>query len=158
MADPLSVTSALIAIVTATVQSSQALYETVKSFRNHQRTVGQLMRELRGLSKVLESLQVHVQTDETAFLPLKFPLVQCCQACTEFQALIVKSSLRSSGGRTSFRDWARLRYMNGDVVEFTNMLAGYKATINITLGDANLYVTCSRVGNSTNLQVDVLLR
>ncbi|RGP77371.1 hypothetical protein FLONG3_4510 [Fusarium longipes] len=141
MADPLSVTSGLIAIVTATLQSSKILYETIQSFRNHQTAVSDLIRELKSLESVLQPLLDHVRTDERTFLPLKFPLIQCRQACTDFQALVEQNSKRSRDqARTSFRDWAKLMYMNGDIVSFKELLAGYKATITIALADANLSV------------------
>ncbi|CAG7555186.1 unnamed protein product [Fusarium equiseti] len=139
MGDPLSVASGVIAVVTATLQSSKLLYETIQSFRNHQTAVSDLVRELKSLESVLRSLQDHVRTDDRAFLPLKFPLMQCRQACTDFQTLVEQNSRRSRDkARTSFRDWAKLMYMNGDIVSFKELLAGYKATINIALADANL--------------------
>lgn len=139
MGDPLSVASGLIAVVTATLQSSKILYETIQSFRNHQTAVLDLLRELKALESVLLPLRDHVQTDERAFLPLKFPLIQCRQACAEFQTLIEQNSRRSRDkARTSFRDWAKLMYMNGDIVSFKELLSGYKATISIALADANL--------------------
>ncbi|KAM0540540.1 hypothetical protein ACHAPJ_013588, partial [Fusarium lateritium] len=139
MSDPLSVASALIAIVTATLQSSKVLYETIRSFRNHRTTVSDLVRELKGLESVLRPLEEHVRADETAFLPLKFPLIQCREACVGFQELVERSSMRTRGeSRTSFRDWARLTFMNGDIVSFKELVAGYKSTINIALADANL--------------------
>ncbi|KAI1070684.1 hypothetical protein LB507_006699 [Fusarium sp. FIESC RH6] len=139
MGDPLSVASGVIAIVTATLQSSKLLYETIQSFRNHQTAVSDLVRELKALESVLRSLQDHVRTDDRAFLPLKFPLMQCRQACADFQTLVEQNSKRSRDkARTSFRDWAKLMYMNGDIVSFKELLAGYKATITIALADANL--------------------
>ncbi|KAI1858262.1 hypothetical protein JX265_010930 [Neoarthrinium moseri] len=141
MADPLSVSSALVAIVAAAAQSSQILYQTVQSFRNHQRAIKQLREELEALVEVLESLQILADRDPASFQPLRLPLLQCHQACAEFNALIRSCGRHSGGGRTSFRDWARLRYMDGDVMHFTNMLAGYKSTIAIALADANLRST-----------------
>ncbi|KAJ4246050.1 hypothetical protein NW762_013795 [Fusarium torreyae] len=139
MSDPLSVASALIAIVTATLQSSKVLYETIRSFRNHRTAVSDLVRELKGLELVLGPLEEHVRADETAFLPLKFPLIQCREACVGFQELVERSSMRTRGeARTSIRDWARLTFMNGDIVSFKELVAGYKSTINIALADANL--------------------
>lgn len=140
MADPLSITSGVIAIVTAALQASKTLYETVQSFRNHQRTVKQLLAELAALSDVLESLESLASQDETMFLPLKRPLVQCRQACSAFGALMLRCSRHSGGSRTSFRDWAKLRYMDSNIAGFTGMLAGYKSTISIALADANLSV------------------
>lgn len=140
MADPLSITSALIAIVTAAIQSSRVLYQTVQSFKNHQRTVRQLMQELEGLGAVLSSLESLSRDNETLFAPLKQPLLQCAESCTDFEALLVACSKNSGGPRTSFKEWFKLKYMESDVAGFTNMLAGYKSTISIALADANLCV------------------
>ncbi|KAF4953252.1 hypothetical protein FGADI_6118 [Fusarium gaditjirri] len=161
MGDPLSVASGLIAVVTATLQSSKILYETIQSFRNHRTAVLDLIRELEGLESVLRPLQDHVRTDEAAFLPLKVPLIQCRQACVDFQVLIEQNSRRTRGeARTSIRDWAKLVYMNGDIVSFKELLAGYKGTIAIALADANLRsskVTLEVLNDYKNLICDTKL-
>ncbi|KAH7121565.1 hypothetical protein EDB81DRAFT_230256 [Dactylonectria macrodidyma] len=141
MAEALGVVSALIAIVTAAAQASHMLHDTVQSFKTHQTTVQQLISELRALARVLDSLKDHVGIEDGTFVPLQFPLIQCTRACREMRELIEKRSTRSSGSRTSFRDWANLRYMKSNLTDFTNMLAGYKSTINIALADANLRAT-----------------
>ncbi|KAL7954775.1 hypothetical protein V8C34DRAFT_317028 [Trichoderma compactum] len=51
---------------------------------------------------------------------------------------IKKVSSRSTGTRTSLRDWAKLQYMGEDMDGFRRLLAGYKMTITIALTDANL--------------------
>ncbi|CVK96117.1 uncharacterized protein FPRN_12155 [Fusarium proliferatum] len=161
MGDPLSVASGLIAVVTATLQSSKILYETIQSFRNHQTAVLDLVRELEGLESVLTPLQDHVRSDETAFLPLKAPLIQCRQACLDFQILIEQNSRRTRAeARTSWRDWAKLIYMNGDITSFKELLAGYKGTITIALADANLRsskVTLQVLNDYKNLICDTKL-
>lgn len=139
MADPLSVTSALIAIVTAAVQSSRALYQAIQSLRDHPRTVRLLEGELESLEGVLVSLQAFSGNDPSILVPLKLALTQCTRACAEFQELLSKCTKHSGGSMTcSFRDWAKLRYMDSDVNGFTSMLSGYKSTIAIALADANL--------------------
>ncbi|KAH7207834.1 uncharacterized protein BKA55DRAFT_529993 [Fusarium redolens] len=161
MGDPLSVASGLIAVVTATLQSSKILYETIQSFRNHRAAVLDLVRELKDLELVLRPLQDHVRTNETAFLPLKVPLIQCRQACEDFQILIENNSRRTRAeARTSLRDWAKLMYMNGDIVSFKELLAGYKGTITIALADANLRsskVTLEVLNDYKNLICDTKL-
>lgn len=139
MAEALGVAASLIAVVTVTAQSTKILYETVQSFKTHRATVLQLYNELEALGKVLESLKDHVATDDSIFLPLKFPLRQCGRACQDFKHEIDKRIKHSSSSGTSFRDWARLSYMSSSIGDFTTMLAGYKSTIIIALADANLY-------------------
>jgi hypothetical protein len=108
MADPLSISSALLAVIGAAVQSSKMLYQTVQSFKNHQRAVKQLSDELVALAGVLDSLLALARQDPATFLPLRLPLSQCHRACTEFEALLLTCSKHSGGSRTSFRDWASL--------------------------------------------------
>ncbi|KAI8675302.1 Helo-like-N domain-containing protein [Fusarium keratoplasticum] len=139
MADPLSVVSGLLAIVTATIQSSKVLYQTVQSLRDHPRSVRQLRDELDALGGVLQSLEASAGHEPSILVPLKLPLEQCTKASADFQTLIVRYTRHSEGqGNISVRDWAKLRYMDNDINGFTAMLAGYKSTIAIALADANL--------------------
>jgi hypothetical protein len=138
MADPLSVASGLIAIVTGACQASVALYKTVESFKNHPRKVRQLKEELEALTIVLESLRMVVVHDASTMASLELPLKRCEEACVDFRRVMIKCTSDTGDSKTSFKDWARLSYMQGDIGSFTNMLAGYKSTITIALGDANL--------------------
>jgi hypothetical protein len=139
MAEPISMASGLLTLAAFAFKSSVALYGTVKSFQSHSQRVRDLMEELEALSAVLGPLtdQVSARTD-VEFPALDLPLLRCGKACEEFQQELMKCSLRSGGSRTSFRDWAKLRYMGDDIDGFRRLLAGYKLTINIALTDANL--------------------
>ncbi len=57
MADPLSIASGVLTLTVFAFQSSRALYQTVASLQNNQRTVRQLKEELEALSGALEALQ-----------------------------------------------------------------------------------------------------
>jgi len=138
MADPLSVTSAVITLVIFACQSSKLLYETVSSFQSSQRNVRELKEELEALDGVLQALQKTVANNNTDFTALRLPLLRCGTACRDFEEVILKCTTHSDRARTSFRDWAKLKYMGDDIVGFKNMLAGYKSTIIIALGDANM--------------------
>jgi len=138
MADPLSTASGLLTLVVFAFQSSQVLYQAVASFQSNQRIVRELREELEALNGVLESLRETVTNTDADLTTLKLPLLRCGKACNDFEVLIVKCTAHSGGPRTSFRDWAKLQYMGSDIVGFKNMLAGYKATIIIALGGANM--------------------
>jgi len=139
MADPVSLASGLLTLVTFTFQSSVVLYKAIESYRSHPKNVRDLKEELEALAAVLQSLsetvEKHKEIDLTA---LKLPLLRCGRACREFEEAVAKCSSRSSGSGTSFRDWAKLRYMGDGIDEFRRMLAGYKSTITIALVNANL--------------------
>ena len=140
MVEPIGIASGLLALASFAFQSSVSLYQAVASFQSNKRIIRELKEELEALETVLKSLE-EATADNAADLPaLKIPLLRCGQACREFEALFVKCTTHPDGSKTSFRDWAKLTYMGEDIVGFKNMLAGYKGTISIALGDANLYV------------------
>ena len=139
MAESIGLASGLLTLATFAFNSSIALHEAVTSFRSHQKRVRDLIDELEALTSVLgpliETVDAITDIDLSA---LDLPLLRCGKACEEFQKEISKCLSRSGGSRTSFRDWAKLRYMGDDIDGFRRLLAGYKSTINIALTDANL--------------------
>jgi hypothetical protein len=140
MADPISVGSGVLTLVGFALQSSITLYQTIQSFRSSKKTVRELKEELETLTGVLQSLHEVADKSQADFVALKLPLHRCGSACKDFEDVLAKCSQHSTGGRTSFRDWAKLSYMGEDITAFKNMLAGYKSIIIIALGDANLQV------------------
>ena len=98
----------------------------------------ELREELEALNEVLKSLQETATNTNADLTTLQRPLIRCGKACKDFEAVIDKCTEHSGGPRTSFRDWAKLKYMGDDITGFKNMLAGYKSTIIIALGDANM--------------------
>ncbi|KAF3050781.1 hypothetical protein E8E11_010522 [Didymella keratinophila] len=138
MADPISVTSGLLTLVTFGLQASQSLYQTIKGYNSHQRNVRELREELEALDSVLDALSQVITDSDSEFVALKIPVLRCGNACKDFEAILIKCSTNGTGPRTSFRDWTRLRYLGDDVTGFKNMLASYKSTITIALCNANL--------------------
>ncbi|PKX91231.1 uncharacterized protein P174DRAFT_515133 [Aspergillus novofumigatus IBT 16806] len=116
MGDPISLACGLLTLATFAFQSSVTLCDTIKSFNTHLRRVQDLMEELQALSDVLGPLTEIVNTNsDTDLSALKLPLLRCGNACKDFEKELLKCSSRSSGNRTSFRDWARIRYMGDDI-------------------------------------------
>ena len=139
MAEAVGLISGVLTLAVFAFQSSVTLCNTVKSFQFHQQRVRDLTEELDALSQVLHSLSETINgMPAFDFTPLKRPLLQCGNACTEFKKQIAKCSAHSSGGRPSFRDWARLTYMGEDIDGFRHMLVAYRLTVNIALTDATL--------------------
>ncbi|KAK5651383.1 hypothetical protein OQA88_12540 [Cercophora sp. LCS_1] len=139
--DPLSASSSVLTLVVFAFQSSVALYTTVRSFRSQDKDVRALRDELGDLSKVLESLQQTAGAYATVDLDdLKLPLHRCGKACEEYGDIITKCTKHSDGSRPSLRDWVTQKYLQGDINQFREMLAGYKSTINVAIAHANLRV------------------
>ena len=138
MAEPIGIASGLLALATFALQSSITLYGTIKSFKSHQQRVRDLMDEVGALGGVLTSLTETINaTSGVNFSTLNTPLLRCGNVCKDFEEEIL-GRISRSGDRTSFRDWAKLRYMGEDIDGFRRLLAGYKLTICVALTDANL--------------------
>lgn len=137
--DSIDISCGVLTLLTSAIQAGKSLHETIQSFRNYERTIRDLRSELESLIQVLESLK-NVITDEGPIVSmLKLPVLCCHQTCQEFNAVIIKCTKHASAGsRTSFRDWAQIRYMGGDIRDFKDMLSGYKSTIAIALGSLNM--------------------
>ena len=141
MAEAIGVISGLAGLTALAFDTSVSLYELVKSYQCHPKTVRELMKVLEALRGALNPLAETIKTATDVDLSaLQFPLERCIEACTEFEKEIRKCSLRSGGDRTSFRDWAKLQYMGGNIDGFRQLLDGYKTTIGIALTHANLYI------------------
>lgn len=139
--ESLGVASGVVTPLTAAIQSSKSLYETIQTFRAQGRKIRDLRNELEGLFQVLESLKDVVDKDDRILSLLMLPVLHCTQACREFEIILVKCSKHSGGSRTSFRDWTKIKYMGGDIDDFKNVLAGYKSTLTIALCSLNLYAS-----------------
>ncbi|CEL09205.1 hypothetical protein ASPCAL12344 [Aspergillus calidoustus] len=132
MADPerVTVTASVFAIITAAIQSTNALKETVQRFKQRNKTLGRLQNGLEDLSRTLFILRQMVDTDASVLALLQGPIEQCSRLCREFEDSMKAFDTRS---KTGFQDWAGMKFMAGDIDEFIDTLAGYKSTISIGL-------------------------
>lgn len=129
--DPLSIGASTLSVITATIASVHALYETVKRYKSRDKVLSRLEGGLMDLVTILNSLEV-AANDETPMLTLlKGPVDRCAQVCHEFEGAMKVFSGKS---KTSFRDWTKMEFMRGDINEFIDTLADYKSTITIGLG------------------------
>ena len=139
MADPLSVTSGVIALVTFALQTSVTLYATIRGFQSRDKRARGLKNELGDLTTVLKSLLETVYNcPELNFEALKLPLYRCGKTCEEYGEVVARCTKHSTESRSSIRDWVTQQYLQGDIDDFKDMLATYKSTINIALANANL--------------------
>jgi hypothetical protein len=107
MADPISTASGILALVVFASQSCKSLYEVVSSFRNNQRTVRELKKELEVLDEGLKSLQETVTMTNADLTTLQHSLNRCGKACKDFEMVINKCTEHSGGPRTSVRDCSK---------------------------------------------------
>ncbi|KJZ69222.1 hypothetical protein HIM_11385 [Hirsutella minnesotensis 3608] len=141
MADPLSISASVIALVTFAVASSTNLYATIRAFRSQDKRLRALKSELGDLNDVLKALLETVNNNpDLDFEALKPPLHRCGNACKEYGDLIARFAERPTSSGSTIRHWITEKYLQGDITDFKAMLAGYKSTINIALANANIRV------------------
>ncbi|KAL4888139.1 hypothetical protein BDV59DRAFT_148234 [Aspergillus ambiguus] len=136
MADPLSITASMLAVITAAVHSTQSLHGTIKRFRDRDKTLRRLQNELEDLMNILSSLGQVTDADLSMMALLKSPIERCSQICREFEDAMEGFSGKST---TGFRDWAKMEFMRGDINEFIDIIAGYKSTISVGLGTITIH-------------------
>ncbi|UPK96312.1 hypothetical protein LCI18_007247 [Fusarium solani-melongenae] len=129
--DPLSITVSSVAIVTAAIQSIKSLKNTVTRFKDRDKTLARLQRELEDLSNILNGLEGAIDSGASTQALMDGPITRCNQVCREFDAAMQVFAGKSKMG---IRDWAKMEFMKGDINEFMDTLAGYKATISVGLG------------------------
>jgi cell fate (sporulation/competence/biofilm development) regulator YlbF (YheA/YmcA/DUF963 family) len=145
MADPLSVTASVLAIVTVAVQSVKSLHETVARFKGRDRTLQRLFNELEDIVNILNSLSEALQSEASTSALLKGPIDRCSKVCQEFKQSMESFSQKS---KTGIRDWAKLEFMRGDINEFIDTLSGYKSTIAVGIGTITMSVNRCILGIS----------
>ena len=139
MADPLSITASLLAVITAAIQSTKVLRETITRFKDRDKTLGRLQNELCDLVNILDSLTQVVDTEASMLALLKGPIERCTQVCSDFAKSMEAFSRKS---KTGFRDWTKMEFMRGDIHEFIDTISGYKSTISVGLGTLTMFVYC----------------
>lgn len=139
--DPLSITASALAVITAAAQTTIVLCETVKRYKERDKTLGRLQGELEDLNNILTSLEAAVNVlDASMWTLLEGPVNRCGNMCSEFEAAMQKFSAKP---KTGLRDWAKMEFMRGNISAFIDNLAGYKATISIALGTITMSVSHS---------------
>ena len=136
MADPLSLSVSVLAVVTAAIQSTKSLCATVKRYQDRDKTLGRLRGELEDLIGVLSQLEQAVDSEASIFALLRSPVKRCSQICREFEEAMNKFSGKS---RTGLRDWSKMEFMKDDINGFLHTLNGYKSTIAIGLGTITMF-------------------
>ncbi|KAF4786012.1 hypothetical protein HER10_EVM0012538 [Colletotrichum scovillei] len=131
MADPLSITTSVLALLTTAAQSVKLLVETVSRYKGRDRTLSRLQAELEDFLRILDALHKVVETESAMMVLLKDPIRRCSQLCNDFEKALRVFSGKSKVG---FRDWAKMEFMRGDINDFLDALSGYKETISIGLG------------------------
>ena len=141
MADPLSIRSASVLSVVASIKSTKSLYAAVEHYNGRDQTLERLQGELENLINVLGSLREVVESGTPIPRLAKAAIERCSQVCREFEDAMGMWYTKPVLGR---RDWAKMKFLGIDIDFFIDTLAGYRSTIIIGLSDITMLVahTC----------------
>jgi chromosome segregation ATPase len=137
MANALSISASVLAIVAAAFQTTKSLNGTVNRYKGRDKTLQRLQGELEDLLNILGTLEATLNSENSVLYLLKGPLSRCSQLCHDFEISMVEFNGKSKPGSG---DWAKMEFMRGDINDFTEVLAGYKATISVALGTVTMLV------------------
>jgi hypothetical protein len=137
MADPLSITATVLAVITAAAQTTKLLHGTVQKYKGRDKNLKKLDDELKDMVNILDSLAQVKLMDAKLWELLEGPINRCSRVCCEF-----KESMEVFGGKskTGLRDWTKLEFMRGNINDFIDQITGYKLTITVSLGIITMLV------------------
>ncbi|KAL4931237.1 uncharacterized protein BDV17DRAFT_257445 [Aspergillus undulatus] len=136
MEDPSSTAYGVTALSGLALEASKSLYQTIEGLRKNQRAARELRDEVQALSQSLEVLKNSAAEYEVELSVLSLPLLRCGAACNELSNQIAQYVKESDGSKSRLEGWTGLQYLGENITNYKNVLANYKATINIALGGA----------------------
>ncbi|KAJ6437976.1 14-3-3-like protein [Purpureocillium lavendulum] len=140
MADPLSILASLLGVATAAVQSTRSLKEAAGRYKTRDATLRRLLNEVGDVENILTALEQLLQAatsqpaldvDMSMAELLQGPIERCSEICAKFERAMGHFSNKS---KLDFLDWTKMEFMRGDINQFMDTVAGYKATISVGLG------------------------
>lgn len=140
MAETLGVVGSLLTIATSGVQSTRSLKGAIERYKTRDSNLRRLLEETADAERVLSALrdmlaaarpQPALDIHTSIVTLLREPIERCSEVCKKFEIAMEQFSKKSS---TGFLDWAKMEFMKGDINQFLDTVAGYKATISVGLG------------------------
>ncbi|KAH7556747.1 hypothetical protein BM1_06181 [Bipolaris maydis] len=141
MADPLSMTASVLAVVTATIQSVQFVVTTIDNIESVPETVKEIRNELTALKLILQHLQQRPVSaaQNTAQGLLASPIItrsleNCEGACKRFGEWLNRTMRHSTEDKISKVDRSKIAIFGRRKIDaFRGQLDNYKATLQLAL-------------------------
>jgi hypothetical protein len=150
MTDPLSVTAGVVGITAFALRSVQQLTAFIESIRDAPEIITGIKEDLGAVEGVLSSLSRVLQTKDLSAETLesldqnaniKVAVENCSKECARFRATLAHWMRHSTETKTFWWDRVRAGYFGEKSTEaFLRRLGATKATVNVALSGAILYV------------------
>lgn len=123
--------------IPSAVQSTQSLWETTERCKSRDPTLGRLQVELEELISTLSSLEPVIVGASPVLEPLHDVVERCSDMCHEFEQAMKAFPKRA---KTGLIDWKKMKFMEGDVNEFIDIIYGYRLTLSVGMGSVTRFV------------------
>jgi hypothetical protein len=150
MADPLSIAANVVGITAFALQRVQQLTAFIESIRDAPERITGIKEDLKAVESVLSSLGTTLQNKDLPAeilgsldqnVNIKVAVENCSKECARFQATLAHWMRHSTETKTFWWDRVRAGYFGEKSTEaFLRRLGASKATVNVALGSAILYV------------------
>jgi hypothetical protein len=143
MADGLSVAASVVGIVAAAVQTVQLLSTTISNIKDAPDVIQNLKVDLQAVEAVLCRLKEASQDENTQAAigaEVKSAVVNCHQACADFQKLLERWMKNSTKERMFWADrWKAGFFGREKIKRFTDQLRDCKSTLTLALSTTTMY-------------------
>ena len=112
------------------VRSTLSLINIVAHWRGRDKALASLYNVLQNLYNSLEALEQTTISEASTNAILRVLVSHCHFLCQEFERAMQEFDKQP---RTGLRDWSKMEFRTGDINEFIDILAGYQATISVSL-------------------------
>ena len=151
MAEPLSIAASATGVVVPAFHGIRLLLDDVQRLVDAPRVVENLKKDLASLEATVQSLEAidgstWMFLGDTIATQSKTAVQTCDKACETFRDDLKRWTRRSSGGKLSWRDRARIGFFKEHQIKsISEHLQSCKLTCSCVVGTATLYVTTTPI-------------
>lgn len=144
MADPLSITASILAVVGAAYTSAQGLYDLIDGLQSAPKTIADMKTDIAGVQRVLQSLQTSLEEKPDALAPIfervgiKDTVAVCEDIIKDFTRTMEKYTTHSKDGSFSNRDRLTVTFRKSKLEGFRTRLNVAKDTVEFAVTSAIL--------------------
>jgi len=161
MTDPLSITTSVVGLTTAALQSVQFLAKTISDIKDVPDVIKSIRADLQAVEPALVNLNKEVQSGGSQIVlsdQIKPALENCNRACTTFHSQLNHWMRHSTEEKTFWMDRWRVGLFGQEKIKsFKGQLNDCKSTLIVTLSTATT-ITISRQENLMKEMKDMMLK
>lgn len=140
MADPLSITTAILGITATVFKSGKTLHDLISSYKELPRNIRDLRDDLKSLCDVLTRVQTYAEhhASDSRIESLRGPLQSSLTICSDLNESWNECMKTSKTGEHSFRAWMRMKWRDKTFNDMKNRLESYRSVLSLSFASISL--------------------